>query len=161
MLNDTQSGSASAVNSGGERLSRFLARRFSRRSFLGVVGGSGLAMVGAGTIGVSTAEANACGCSGLSVTCYDYAGTSTCPSWTCECGFWDMCPGGTADDSPCPADHPVKRWHDCCDGQCNDFRCYGGAPSCCNPKAYGGGCGTVGSTLTRCRYWSCQTNAAC
>lgn len=148
----------SPLDAASERASRRLASRHSRRSFLGGLGGAGLAVVGTSVWGTAEAQANACGCGGSAATCNDYWGNNSCPPWTCECGFWDLC-GGTT--SPCGGSTPIKRWRDCCDGQCNDYRCYGGAPSCCNNKIYSGGCGTLNQTKIRCRYWTCHTTAAC
>jgi hypothetical protein len=146
----------------GEHWSRRLAATRSRRSFLGMVGGAGVTLAAGVELlnseALATHQCSGGCCSGNSTTCYDYYHSNSCPSWTCECGYWDVC--GTT-TPPCGGSTPIKRWRDCCDGQCDQLRCCGGAPSCCNKKVYSQGCGTVGSTRIRCRYWTCHTTAAC
>src|ERR1700710_2319177 len=117
---DERTGSLERV---GERWSRWLANRHSRRSFLGLVGGTSVAFAGAGALYPSLAWGTCVGnCTCMnnnSRSCQDAIGTNACPSNACECGFWDVCAcgddcGGAVTTSPCGGTTPVKRWHDCC-----------------------------------------------
>jgi hypothetical protein len=136
----------------GERISRRLASRLTRRSLLGTVGGGGVAMALAsgGSLAVrpGSAEAhtsNPCQHTS-SVSCEMLYGWNNCPGWTCGCGHWTTC-----GSSQCT----YKVWQDCCDAQCEDRECVNGWPKCILHKPYTQGCGTQGSTHVRCRRWYC------
>jgi hypothetical protein len=145
-----------------ERLSRALADRYSRRSFLGGVGRTSavLALGGGATLawpGVANAHNNPCR-EDLSVTCYRLTGTNDCPSDTCGCGYWELC--GV---SPCSSGQ-AKRWTDCCAEEhygCENRRgCVDHAPTCFNHKDYKQGCRNEIGAI-RCRMWRCVNTSRC
>src|SRR5215471_17348082 len=95
-------------------LTRWLAERTPRRSFLGKVGRGLVASAVGGTAALSvfseSALASSCGYD-HSVTCGCLTGHSGCPSGTCECGCWQTC------GSRCPcggSGNNVVNWCDCC-----------------------------------------------
>lgn len=146
----------------GERVSRQLASRFSRRSFIGSVGrGSIVLTLGGGAFAarasIAGAHANPCA-EGLSVSCHQLTGQNVCPSGTCGCGYWELC-----GQPECAANYAM-RWRDCCvtdAGWCEGRRrCVNNAPSCYHHKEYPQGCrNNIGAI--RCRAWQCVYNAKC
>ena len=141
-----------------ESISRALAGRVSRRSFLGRVSQgaivASLGVSGAALIRPEVASACTHNCS---VNCVDLPGhnQNSCPSnqyTTCACGAWCFSDGGCASG--------VRRWEDCCGinycaaaGGCQCVA--GGYPTCCSTKIYGQGCGTIGSSKVVCRLRYC------
>ena len=136
------------------RMSRVLAARSPRRSFIGRVGRLTVA-AGAGAVGTilwadpalaarcwngsnscnGATESAICGCR--------TSGTGGCPSGTCECGCWNAC------TKFCNA--VLTQLCDCCQSGTPTCACSPGRPKFCFPKEWSGGCGTVGSTVIRCR----------
>jgi hypothetical protein len=152
----------SAFERSSERFSRVLARRFSRRSFLGNFGKGAIVVAsgGAGSVIIDArdATAHAISCQhNESISCNELTGSNSCPSETCGCGYWFVC--GTA---ACPG--IAKVWSDCCaatSSACaNLCRCVNGWPRCCNHKQWDQGCGELNVTHIKCRRWYCST-AAC
>ena len=158
--------SQSTTRSSGERLTRMLASRTPRRSFFGKVGRLSVAAVAGSSIALLLWDepafaatcadgSGSCG-SQNSVSCDCLTGSNLCPSGTCQCGCWVMCDGlcGTR----------ATQWCDCCDTSgCNKTcvtACGTTKPKCCFPKEWSGGCGTVNSTIIRCRTHNC-TQLAC
>lgn len=157
-------GDRATLTTVGESMSRLLASRYSRRSFLGTVGRGTVTLSllagSAALLDSSSAEAHSVPCPcpggcGLSVTCYQYWGDgNTCPPGTCGCGWWTTCA------SPCSA---AKVWSDCCsDGTActGGAQCINGAPSCWNHKTYSCGCATTSAHIV-CRRWYCRGDLAC
>ena len=145
------------INSSMTVLSRAIARRTSRRSFLGRVGRTAV-VLSLGSAGVMLREEPAwasCGdcigncCGSDSIFCFNLpGGQNACPSGTCECGSW------TEADSHCPAG--FKRFTDCC-GNCasgKDCACINGTPTCCRHKTHSGGCDGC-SSFIKCRIVAC------
>ncbi|MGH7717322.1 MAG: twin-arginine translocation signal domain-containing protein [Gemmatimonadaceae bacterium] len=132
-------------------VARRLGNSYSRRSFLGRLG-AGLAVVGAGSLGVKVGEAESstlacCGCSkcGYSTTC----GSTPpyCPSGACHCGSWYKC--------ECYSQTKLKRYADCC-ANCSSCSCGSdGRPRCLYHAPYSSGCG--GSDIVKCRLIWCTT----
>lgn len=146
----------------GERLSRGLAGRHSRRSFLGGVGRGSLVLAAGGSalaLRPAGASAHNSPCrEGYATTCHQLTGTNACPSNTCGCGFWQSC-----GHPECPP-HYMMRWRDCCvrpPSWCEGRRrCVSDAPTCYNHKHYPHGCSeNVGAI--RCRAWECVYNQSC
>jgi hypothetical protein len=140
--------------SAGETASRFLANRFSRRSFIGSLGTGAVALAAGGVATVARPEEAeaAYGCTyDRSTDCYRYWGYNDCPPNTCGCGYWEVC-----DHTRCSL---TKRWSDCCGHGCS-CHCVDGHPSCCAPKTYPQGCsGDVGRI--KCRRWYCVGGGVC
>lgn len=167
-----------------DRLSRRLANRVSRRSFISRLG-RGLAVASVSGLGVlaTAKEAYAvcqyagtdagrcvCGtvtcndpqgescCTRLSINCADLpGGSNACPSGTCKCGCW--CIG----DSGCASG--LRMWTDCCGCSPGDCHCLIGCdqlshPTCCRTKCYGG-CGTCGTSKIKCRVKKCVGMTTC
>jgi hypothetical protein len=135
-----------------ESLSRSLATRFSRRSFLGNVGRGSLVLAGAGagslSLGAGPAQASICGHTS-SISCYDLTGSNSCPGTSCGCGYWRICSSDNCQYS--------KVWSDCCypNGSCScTCNTPTGEPSCCFPKEWAQGCG--GDLYVKCRRWYCS-----
>lgn len=136
-------------------LTRHIAAKSPRRSFLGKLGRLSLAAVAGSAAAVRLLEETAYGhssCCGAShsVSCSCLTGVNGCPSGTCECGCWSACDAKCGDR--------VTRWCDCCDTSGCTKDCVAGCnnePKCCFHKPYSGGCGTIGETHVRCRKWSC------
>ena len=133
------------VNGAFETLSRSLAARYSRRSFLGRVGLSTVAAsVGTSAVALLTPEA---AFAAESDWCANVMGTSFCDTtYGCYCGCWNV--------SSCS-------FCDCCDkgswcsshGGCKSSGF--GTVTCCNPKEHlGQGCG-VSTTKIICRDGFC------
>lgn len=143
-----------------ETVTRRIARRFTRRSFIGQVGRGSVALTVGGAVAALEA-APALGnhgnafCEGTtSITCGNLYGINNCQAvGGCTCGYW-IASGGI-----CAPQNTL--WADCCGG-CNggaDCRCIssGGVwrPTCCNSKAYSGGCGVSPDSHIRCRVYNC------
>lgn len=152
-----------------ESISRSLASRFSRRSFMGRLGkGAVAATLGSAGVALVRPEAalaascpSGCNCA-CSVSC-EYLpgwGQNSCPTngyGTCACGSWcfstTQCPSG------------IRRWDDCCGiNYCTKnpgTGCYCvssvNRPSCCNTKTYSGGCGDA-SSIVACRMNTCVSS---
>lgn len=145
----------SRLDIAGERMSRQLATRFGRRSFLGYLGRGtvGLALVGFGTrAAVAPPEAAAHGrCGRLSVTCARLTGNNTCPPGTCYCGYWFQC------HRPCGRGN-VARMMDCCSmgdtcegrSRCDDV------VTCWHHKVYSQGCGSLNPPYSRRKSIRCR-----
>jgi hypothetical protein len=167
-----------------DRLSRQLASRLSRRSFVSRLG-RGLAVTAVSGIGlVATAkeayaacqyagtDAGGCVCqvtctnpsgqsccspSLVSINCADLpGGSNACPAGSCKCGCWCISDSGCASG--------LRRWTDCCGCSPGDCKCVTGCDgvlhqSCCRTKCYGG-CGTCNSSKIRCRFKSCVSGGA-
>ena len=158
------SGSSSNFESVGERMSRVLAGRISRRSLLAELGKGSilLSTVGIGgtlVLDQTDAEAHAaCPCPngcGATISCADLTGDNACPSGTCGCGWWVTC-----DQSQCTY---RKVWSDCCStGSACDggAQCVNGQPTCYWHKLYDCGCGTA-SAHNKCRRWYCTGGGSC
>ncbi len=148
-----------------DAISRRIAARISRRSFLGRVGKGAIAASLGGAVAESllnppTALAV---CSGIncSVQCSHLPGwgSNTCPTGTCECGCWCINGPGCAN---------YKEWCDCCGGDyCNPHgcRCISSCgttyPSCCLTKDWSPqGCGNSTWHIA-CRTSKCVTGAQC
>lgn len=173
---------SSQLQSVTANLSKNVASRVSRRSFLGRVGRLTMVMAAAGTVvGITADEASAlqCDCAGRvgdanctgnrtapsgcrdtghSVTCLGLTGTGgQCPPNTVACGSWPCnCP-----TSVCASG--TRIWTDCCaSGQCSgasSCRCVRDTDgvlrrTCCNKKFYANG-GSNCSHFIRCRYARC------
>lgn len=147
----------SRFDSGSEQMARGLAKRFSRRSFLGQTGAGGVAVAMGGLAGahidptVAAAHTPPCG-SGFAVPCNTLNGNNNCPAGTCSCGWWidpdnlNRCPGSNV------------RWHDCC-GACNEgnlCNCVSGHPHCCNHQLYDNECLSGTSAHIKCRFYTCD-----
>jgi hypothetical protein len=168
-----------------ESVSRSLAGRVSRRSFLGRLGkGAIAASLGASSAALlrtpSSAQA-ALICSGSSNNCsiacdylkgwvvpYSDRGKDLwnyCPTGTCKCGSWVV----KVIQTTCGSTY--RRWTDCCDTQKSWCPAHGGCncnstgadgnhhPSCCNTKEWGScandDCGKQGQTKIVCRFHKC------
>jgi hypothetical protein len=172
---------SSQLQSVTANLSKNVASRVSRRSFLGRVGRLTMVMAAAGTVVGMTAEeafALQCDCAGRdcdagcsgnrtapsgcrgtghSVTCRGLTGVGgRCPDNTVGCGSWSC-----GNCSACASG--VRIWTDCCaTGQCSgasSCRCVRDTDgvlrrTCCNKKCYAGG-GSNCSHFIRCRYARC------
>ena len=160
MLTELETRAESAT----EGVTRWIAGRSPRRSFLGTIGRVMLvsATGAAGSTALWEESAQAvplCGINGHSVRCYCLTGSNSCPSGTCECGYWGACPG-QGDITFCSP--KITYWHDCCDldgcsSACVDDCGRGTMHSCYYHKEYSGGCGTINVSVIRCRYWSCSS----
>jgi hypothetical protein len=143
------------------QLSKTLARRTPRRSFLGTMGrltvaaGAGGAVGGAGALlwaEPASATALVCGGATHSAYCGCSSSTTSCPSGSCQCGCWAVC------TTVCD---PVLTYYcDCCVSPSCSCTCPCG-PRCCFRKEWSGGCGTVGSSKIRCRIRFCSGPRAC
>lgn len=144
-------------------MSRTMAMKFARRSFLGRVGVYATAAVGgaASTLllqepALALAPAN-CGCNGdTSVTCVCLTGTNACPSGTCECGCWTAC-----NTDFCALPNSVS-FCDCCNTSSHSSTCVqdcSSKPSNCFGQEWTGTC-SPGFTI-RCRQYSCHGNPSC
>jgi hypothetical protein len=159
-------------------MSKGLAARISRRSFVAWTGRFAMVMATAGTlVGISAHDAFAlvCSCagrgcnagcsgsrpppsrcrSGHSVTCAALGSRTRCPTNTVACGSW------VCSCSSCASGR--KRWTDCCaTGQCaatSSCHCVTDTdgvlrPTCCYKKCYAGG-GSNCSHFIRCRFGAC------
>ena len=164
----TEEGTGTWLEGIADAISRGLAARVSRRSF---VGRAGLGAVAAslGGVGVSltraeTARGVALACpGGCNCACSTQCGNifpgnpgGTCPSPTCKCGTWCF------HDSVCGSGY--RRWDDCCSiNYCNAHggcRCVSGRASCCNHKTYPEGCGNSASIIV-CRTAQCVPVSNC
>ena len=140
MSNDLTRSSAGRVDSTFDALARSLASRYSRRSFLGRVGATGVA-ASVGTTAFALFQAQPAAAV-LSDYCANVMGTTYCDTtYGCYCGCWSV---GSC--SFC----------DCCDkgswcsshGGCKNSN---GLVTCCNSKQHPGqGCG-VSTTKIICR----------
>jgi hypothetical protein len=151
-----------------DSISRSLAGRVSRRSFIGRVGlgavAASLGSVGAAITRSESAWAGHASCpSGCSCACSTQCGNvfpgnpgGTCPSPTCKCGTWCF------QDSVCGSGY--RRYDDCCSiNWCNangGCKCVAGRGSCCNHKAYPEGCGDSASIIV-CRTLQCVPLSSC
>jgi hypothetical protein len=151
-----------------ERLSRRLARGYSRRSLLAQFGRGAVALsvgTAAYTVveGEDLAQAHIVGCPCFQcnnnvISCNDYWGQNQCPGGTCGCGWWTTC-----EATPCST---RKVWSDCCsDGSSSSpcgqgAFCYKGYPICFFHKSYGCGCGTSAAHVV-CRRWYCAGSGSC
>lgn len=141
-----------------ESISRALAARVSRRSFLGRMStGAVAASIGTTAVVLTRPPAAAACTHNCSISCVDLTGSNNCPSnryTTCTCGSWCFSDSGCASG--------IRRWEDCCGiNYCNvagGCRCVSGYPTCCNTKTYSDGCGTVGQSVVVCRLRFCVTN---
>jgi hypothetical protein len=140
-------------------VSRRLASRTPRRSFIGRVGRLAVA-AGAGGVGAllwaDPALAVTChdgrtSCNNLTYSAWCGCNNSTCPSGSCECGCWYVCDGAC---SP-----RLTKYCDCCQSGTSTCACSPARPKYCFPKQYAGGCGTVRVSVIRCRYRRCTTFA--
>lgn len=141
-----------------ESITRHLAMRISRRSFLGRLGrGAIVASVGAasGTVilaGEALAHTPPAGCGGCSVHCSQLTGNNRCPTGTALCGCWCISGAGCAN---------YKEWCDCCgDSYCSGpgrRQCIGGSPSCYNHRVYS----STGDTHIACRRSRCVSLSEC
>lgn len=125
-----------------------LASRLTRRTMLGRIGKTAMAvsMGGTATALLTAAPAHAC-TSGLSVKCANLPGwmNNNCPNDTCRCGYWTA--GNCANGCN-------RKIIDCCGGCGGGCRCIGNKRTCCNNKVHSGGCGSSTSkikcSITRC-----------
>src|SRR6266702_6180836 len=160
MTNDLIAGE-SVVDRWAREMSRGMANRYPRRSFLGKVGRYAAAAVAGGSASVlllqEPALAVGCGCGAThSVSCLCLTGSNTCPSGTCQCGCWSAC-----DTSRCPSPHSIQ-WCDCCNKSSHGSACVASCsnlPKNCFSKEWSGGCSTGHSI--RCRKFSCLNNPTC
>lgn len=143
-----------------QQLTRWVASKTPRRSFLGLAGRLTLAVVGGGAAGLllweETAYAGGCCGASNSVGCKCLTGVNLCPSGTCECGCWTAC------TPQCGA--LTTHWCDCCDTSGCNTQCISGCnnkPKCCFPKEWRGGCGSRDQTIIRCRHYECGPGAQC
>jgi len=172
-------------------MSRRLATRYPRRSFLGRVGRYATAAAVGGTASAMlwqdsaiaklaaaprTCTSRTCNgtnhtspcchdskaaCSSESVTCSCLTGSNLCPSGTCQCGCWTVC-----DNSRCTFPNS-SMFCDCCEtGSPPASSCHSGCSctvSSCFTKEWSNppGCGTVGTTVIRCRELFCQNHPTC
>ncbi len=149
-----------------DRMSRALAARVPRRTFLGKVGRyTAAAAVGgtASTLLWQDSALAACGTppcgysSSVSCQCLFGSPSGACPSNTCECGCWVEC-----NHTRCASPHWTQ-WCDCCwTSTPNRCDCIGSCscrPNNCFTKEWGGGCGTINVTVIRCRTFSCVNGA--
>jgi hypothetical protein len=150
-------------------LTRALASRTSRRSFMGRLGrgaiAASLGAAGAQLLAPAAAQAVGCGsCSGCSIGCgnLNQWNRNSCPPGSCSCGSWVI----RVASSTCSS--TLRRWTDCCNtgwcgdhagGNCNSIGDDGRRhPSCCNPREYfNGSCNANGRIV--CRRHSCVTGA--
>jgi hypothetical protein len=143
MIQETATRPEGVIEKQVAEFSRSLASRFSRRSFLGRVGGAAVA-ASVGTTAFALYNADAANAA-LSEFCGNIMSTMYCDTtWGCYCGCWN-----SGSCSFC----------DCCDKCCwcnNHGGCKSpfGAPTCCNTKEWSGGCG-VASTKIICRDGFC------
>lgn len=142
-----------SIENGAEHISRRLASRFSRRSFLGGIGKGSVALAAASAgIAIDADVAGAatyCGGNTSSITCATLTGSNSCPPNTCGCGYWLVCA-----QQECTYG---KIWSDCCaQYTCNCSR-PSGFPSCCFTKEWRQGCGTLNQSKVKCRRWYCSS----
>lgn len=137
-----------------EEAARGLARRFSRRGFMGRLGAVGIGLAAGGAGEAILASPAAAACTGTkSIACGNLTGSNECPGNTCTCGFW-------YEEGPCgSAAHNI--WADCCGG-CNggsDCRCIFingvNRPTCCNTREWTQGCLSTQDPHIKCRVWHC------
>ena len=151
-----------------DSLSRGLAGRISRKSFVGRVSRGAVAATlggaGATLFMTESAEAHANPCAnGCSVQCSRHPswGANSCPSGTCECGCWCI----SVSTGVCGSG--LKEWCDCCGGDfclpqgCTCISACGTTyPSCCNHKVWAEGCGSADWHIA-CRYSKCVSSSQC
>jgi hypothetical protein len=137
------------------RVSRRLAMRVTRRSFIGRLGaGATVALLGAEAANLIASPSSALACSsGCSTGCLELDGwkKNSCPTGSCDSGCWCI----TVPQSTCSTG--LKRWCDCTGGCSHGADCHcnsNGAPTCCNHKFWGGGCGDSDDYI-KCRHWNC------
>lgn len=157
-----------------ESISRALAGRISRRSFMGRLG-KGMIAASLGTAGgvlvrAESAEGSHGGCPSGCTKCACSVSCSYLPGWnqascptngygTCACGSWCF--------STAECGSGIRRWTDCCGiNYCNvnpggGCRCISSVsrPACCYHKTYGGGCGDSNSIIA-CRSHQCVSSCA-
>ena len=149
------------LESYGKDVSRKLAFRISRRSFMGRLGKGAVAasLGGAGValLSQSPALAHSCPCSncGYSIGCNNLTGNNQCPLDTCQCGCWCT----NVSSGTCITG--IREWCDCCGGCSQGCRCVDGLPTCCYHKEYAGGCGTLNQTHIMCRFHRCVEGFMC
>lgn len=147
---------AQRIDAAVESASRRLASGFSRRSFLGQVGGGAVALSVGGLATAADQAYAECGpCTGVdSVTCKFLTGENHCPGNSCTGGFW-VVSGGICQTEGRGTE---TRWADCL-GECGTCTCHNEngtcRPSCCNFKQWPGGCHEGEQIRIKCRVWSC------
>jgi hypothetical protein len=155
-----------------ESVTRSLAGRTSRRSFIGRLG-KGAVAASLGSAGVALlrapASAFALPCSGCSIACRylrDW-NQNSCPTNSCMCGSWVIHVLTTTCSSG------YRRWTDCCNSgwcgahggeRCDTSELDGSShPTCHNPKDYPNTVNdTCGSSTTKivCRKHNCVSSGA-
>jgi len=144
----------SALEILGATVSRSMAAKLSRRSFVGRLGQGVIALTfgaaGATLFRPASASALSCSdssCDPCSIACEHlngFSGGNKCPNGTCDCGSWTV---SLSTSGLCPQN--LRRWIDCCDKgswcanhggpNCNSVGTDGRhKPSCCNHKEWGG-----------------------